>query len=265
MPSRRLPAVAGIFYPAQANLLYDTISQLLAENQRQLACAPKALIVPHAGYQYSAAVAACAYSTLQPFAHTYQRVVLAGPAHRVAFSGLCVPATGIFSTPLGEIPLQAPAALTAQTTLSDLPHQLEHSLEVQLPFLQHILPEFTLTPLLAGHTTASAMAEALEQLWGDSGTLIVISSDLSHYLSYDHARQKDRATLQQILRGDADLDGDQACGAIPIAGLLQCIRQHQLTGHLLDYRNSGDTAGDRQRVVGYAALAYCEEHHDTIH
>jgi MEMO1 family protein len=218
------------------------------------------LLVPHAGFRYSGAIAAQAYAQLKPWRERIRRVVLLGPTHRVAVRGLAAPSAQAFETPLGRVAVDsaALAALAAlpQVGTSDAAHAQEHSLEVQLPFLQRALGAFTLVPLAVGRASAEEVAEVLERLWGGDETLIVISSDLSHYLPYAQAQAKDRATVDRILRLDPALDHEQACGATPLAGALLAARAHGLGARLLDLRNSGDTAGDRSRVVGYCAIAF---------
>jgi MEMO1 family protein len=261
-PTVRPPAVAGMFYPADAPALRTEVDNLLGSAPRRLALAPKALIVPHAGYVYSGPIAATAYACLASHARHISRVVLIGPAHRVAVRGLATPGADRFATPLGEVPLDT----ATLAKLEDLPHisrsapahSQEHALEVQLPFLQRVLHEFELVPLLVGDASAGEVAQALNRVWGGEETLIVVSSDLSHYLPYAEARRTDAATLDAILRRTPGLYGEQACGATPINGLLQVALERGLTPQLLDARNSGDTAGDRTRVVGYAAVAFCE-------
>lgn len=261
MTTARPPAVAGMFYPADPRELAHGVRGLLAEARPQ-ALTPKALIVPHAGYIYSGAVAASAYAALIPVAARIRRVVLLGPTHRVAVRGLALPGVEAFDTPLGRIPLDAEAAQAIahlpQVTVSAAAHALEHSLEVQLPFLQSVLPDFRLLPLAVGMATAEEVAEVLETLWGGDETLILISSDLSHFLPYATAQRVDRATVQSILQLRQPLDHEQACGATPIGGLLVAAHRRHLAPHLLDLRNSGDTAGPQDRVVGYASIAFTE-------
>jgi AmmeMemoRadiSam system protein B len=262
MTAHRPAAVAGLFYPADPVLLATEVGSLLrAAPVGNLPEAPiKALIAPHAGYVYSGPIAATAYAALVPIASRIRRVVLLGPAHRVAVQGLAMPAVDAFETPLGNVPLDVAAmqALTRfpQVSIHAAAHEREHALEVQLPFLQSVLGEFTLLPLLVGRATAEQVAEVLEAIWGDDDTLIVISSDLSHYLPAADARHLDGRTARSILQLQGGLDHAQACGATPVNGLLLAARRHHLTPHLLDLRNSGDTAGSRDAVVGYAAFAF---------
>lgn len=257
----RPAAVAGQFYPAGAGGLRAQVLQALAAAAPAVAPAvPKMLLVPHAGYVYSGAVAAHAYAALAAGRERIRRVVLLGPAHRVAVRGLAAPTATAFETPLGRVPIDrdALAAIAGlpQVVADDDVHAHEHSLEVQLPFLQTVLGHFSLVPLAVGHAEPDAVAEVLERLWGGEETLIVISSDLSHYLPYAQARAADRQTVETILRLDPALEHHQACGATPLGGALLAARAHDLVPRLLDLRNSGDTAGDRSRVVGYCAVAF---------
>ena len=221
---------------------------------------PKALIVPHAGYVYSGSVAAEAYDRLRSARGIVRRVLLLGPCHRVPVRGLALPDASAFATPLGEVPLDRGAidslAGLPQVVVSSAVHAGEHALEVQLPFLQRVLGEFSLVPLAVGTATPEQVAEVIDRLWGGVETLIVISSDLSHYHSYDEACAIDRGTAQAILDYSVDIDHEQACGATPVAGMLLAAKRHGLNVELLDLRNSGDTAGGRGRVVGYASFAF---------
>jgi AmmeMemoRadiSam system protein B len=223
---------------------------------------PKALIVPHAGYVYSGPIAASAFSLLARSGQAIDRVVLLGPTHRIAIRGLALPDCDAFSTPLGDIPIDR----TAVDALRDLPqvvtsvpaHRQEHSLEVELPFLRIVLGDFSLVPLAVGDVSAEAVAQVLDRLWGGPETLIVVSSDLSHYLPYQEARRVDAETARRIVLLDPLTDHRQACGAAPINGLLAAARRRGMKVELLDLRNSGDTAGDHRRVVGYGAFAFFE-------
>jgi AmmeMemoRadiSam system protein B/AmmeMemoRadiSam system protein A len=267
MSAIRQPAVAGLFYPAEPGQLAADVRQLLAE-ARPHKLIPKALIAPHAGYVYSGAIAATAYATLRPIAARIRRVVLLGPTHRVAVRGLALPDAEAFDTPLGRVMLDTAATRAIihlpQVTISPEAHELEHSLEVQLPFLQSVLSDFTLLPLAVGMATAEEVAEVLEAVWGEEETLIVISSDLSHYLPYAAAQRMDGETVQSILKLRQPIAHDRACGGTPINGLILAAKQHDLTPHLLDQRNSGDTAGSRDQVVGYAAFAFTQEERPTL-
>ncbi len=257
----RPAAVAGLFYPGEAEaLLHDLRALLDTAHTNPLPGPLKAMIVPHAGYIYSGPVAASAYALLQPLRDRIRRVVLLGPVHRVPVRGLALPGALEFETPLGRIAIDQPAVSQIlplrQVTTSAAAHAQEHSIEVQLPFLQQILGEFTLVPLAVGDATAEEVAEVLATLWGGPETLIVVSSDLSHYLPYAQAQARDSLSCDTILQLQHSLTHDQACGGTPINGLLLAARRYRLTPHLLDRRNSGDTAGDRERVVGYAAFAF---------
>ena len=263
MSLSRQPAVAGMFYPANPVELSTEVRMLLAGARRASSSrVPKALIVPHAGYVYSGPVAAEAYARLAPVSNQIRRVVLLGPVHRVPVRGLALPRATEFVTPLGKIPLdmEAMSAVSElpQVTVSDEAHALEHSLEVHLPFLQTVLGEFSLLPFAVGNATPEQVAEVLERVWGGEETLIVISSDLSHFLPHDMAKQIDGETVNRILALRPGLNHEQACGATPVNGLLVYAAKHGLAVEALDVRNSGDTAGDKSRVVGYASIAFYE-------
>lgn len=270
----RLPAVAGQFYTADADQLRAQLAGFLAaaetaaktatnadtnsdsgDQQRPL---PKALIAPHAGYIYSGPVAATAYQTLKPIADRIERVVILSPAHRYGFRGIAWSAAEFFRTPLGDIPVDQDAL----ASLDDLPYVMhleqafngEHALEVHLPFLQTVLSDFHIVPLIVGMTPPEQVSAVLERLWGDEETLVVVSSDLSHFHTYDEARQRDRRTSKHIEQLDYQhIGGEDACGTYPLGGLLQLAQRHQLQAECLDLRNSGDTAGSRDSVVGYGA------------
>ena len=258
----RPAAVAGMFYPESAQLLTGAVAEMLDQAADSPPLRPKAIIAPHAGYIYSGPIAASVYATLAALRGTVHRVVLLGPTHRVAVDGLAVPTSATFATPLGKVALDRTAiagiADLPQIVTNDEAHAQEHSLEVQLPFLQMVLDEFSLLPLAVGDASAEEVAEVLERVWGGDETLIVVSSDLSHYLNYDAACLTDSRAARQILDLDPTLNHQQACGATPINGLLLAARHHKLHGKLLDLRNSGDTAGDKARVVGYGAFAFIE-------
>jgi AmmeMemoRadiSam system protein B/AmmeMemoRadiSam system protein A len=224
--------------------------------------APKALIVPHAGYVYSGSTAALAYARLAASRSVIRRVVLLGPAHRVAVRGLALPDVQVFATPLGEVPLDLSAmqaiAHLPQVVVSAAVHAQEHGLEVQLPFLQLVLDDFKLVPLVVGDASPAQVAQVLELLWGGPETLLLISSDLSHYLPFRAAQARDQETVQHILHLDASLNHSQACGAAPVNGLLLAAQRHALQPQLLGLCNSGDTVGDKERVVGYASVAFTQ-------
>jgi len=260
MHHTRPPAVAGMFYPADTTTLKHDIHSYL-DQAATPRVQPKAIVVPHAGYIYSGPVAASAYSHIIPIKHKIKRVVLLGPSHRVAFKGLAVPESDTFNTPLGDIAIDQ----TLIQTLSDLPqvitsdraHQDEHSLEVQLPFLQEILGDFTLIPLVVGDAEQEEVAEVINALWGDEHTLIVISTDLSHYHEYHQAKQLDRATSDAIENLKPELIGyEDACGRNGLKGMMTIAQKKHLTAEIIDLRNSGDTAGDKSRVVGYGAYVF---------
>lgn len=259
----RQPAAAGAFYPANAAVLRETITKLLKSSATSCDTdLPKALIAPHAGYVYSGTVAGQAYAQLITHAKVIRRVILLGPAHRVLVRGLALPKAARFATPLGEVRIDQDAirrlAGMPQVVVNEAAHAFEHSLEVQLPFLQSVLHAFSLIPLAVGDATAEEVADVLEALWGGPETLIVVSSDLSHYLPYAQAKQKDHDTVERILCGHQLDSFEQACGAVPINGLLLAAGRHNLTPKLVSQCNSGDTAGDRQTVVGYSAIKFLE-------
>ncbi|EIC19659.1 AmmeMemoRadiSam system protein B [Thiorhodovibrio frisius] len=266
MTTIRHACVAGTFYPADPAHLRAEIDACFA--QRAPANAPglageriKALIVPHAGYVYSGPVAASAYASLQPQADEIRRVVLLGPAHRMPFQGLALSAADAWQTPLGSVPVARSACeqllVFPQVERLDAAFDGEHSLEVQLPFLQRLLGDFELIPLLVGAASAAEVAEVLESLWGGDETLILISSDLSHFLDDTSARALDAQTAAAILRLEPELIGpEQACGRYPMGGLLRIARMRGLKPEQLDLRNSSQTAGSPDRVVGYGAYAF---------
>ena len=261
MPQIRNPAVAGVFYPDDPAVLQHQLRGFLSQ-ETSVENRPKALIVPHAGYIYSGPVAASAYAQLAPIREQIQRVVLLGPAHRVGFRGLAATSAEYFSTPLGLVRIDRGAMdgilSLPQVRIFDDAHLEEHSLEVQLPFLQTVLEkDFGLIPLVVGETEAGEVAEVIEKLWGGPETLLVISSDLSHYQDYETARRLDSATSAAIEQLNPEaLDYQHACGRNPVSGLLVAARHHHLRARTLDLRNSGDTAGGRDRVVGYGAYAF---------
>ncbi len=266
MATVRPPAVSGLFYPAAAEELRSAVEGYLREAPVSTApTAPKAVIAPHAGYVYSGPIAGSAFQafTAAAAASPIERVVLLGPSHFVPFRGLALPGHESFGTPLGTVKLQGDGARAAlrlpQVRLIPEAHVREHSLEVELPFLQVLLGKFELVPLAVGEASPEEVAEVLDALWGGAETLIVISSDLSHYLPYDEARRVDRETADAVLALRGPLDPHQACGARPINGLLEAARARGLTAELLDLRNSADTAGDKSRVVGYGAFAFHEQ------
>lgn len=264
VPFIRMPAVAGMFYPGESRELAQNLAQLLGEAAHDAPerSVPKAIIAPHAGYVYSGPIAASVYALLAPARSRITRVVLLGPTHRVAVRGLALPGCRAFATPLGAVEIDKAAVDTLrglpQVVVSAEAHAPEHSLEVHVPFLQAVLERFTLVPLAVGQASQQEVAEVLDALWGGSETLIVVSSDLSHYLSYNDAQAVDRATAKAILELATDISHEQACGATPVTGLTHLARRRGLKPELIDLRNSGDTAGDKSRVVGYGSFAFYE-------
>lgn len=261
MGSIKPPAVAGLFYPDNPDELRSQVSNFLQQGQAGRVERPKALIAPHAGYIYSGATAGHAYAQLKSIADSITDVVILAPSHHLAFPGIGYCSATQFQTPLGYLMVNQQAI----SLISNLPqvHQVdeafekEHSLEVQLPFLQMTLGDFQITPLLVSDAKSTEVAEVLEQLWGGDETLIVISSDLSHYLDYKSAQQVDREATRAIEQLEPGrLDYHHACGRTPVSGLLIAARHHHLNATTLDLRNSGDTAGPRNQVVGYGAYAF---------
>jgi MEMO1 family protein len=259
----RPSAVAGLFYAADPDRLRTQVLDLLADVTATTKIMPKALIAPHAGYTYSGRVAAAAFATLRDSAQTITRVVLIGPAHYVHVCGIAAPTVGAFETPLGRVTVD----VEALTTIADLqfviraeaPHAPEHALEVELPFLQSLLPSFRVVPLVVGDATPQEVAHVLRRLWGGPETLIVVSSDLSHYHDYETARRLDAATAAAIEHGEwASLGPNQACGCLVVAGLLVEAGRHGFKARRLSLCNSGDTAGSRDRVVGYGAWMFAQ-------
>jgi len=253
-----------MFYPGDARSLASEVDDLLGsvEHAAPRLGYPKALIVPHAGYIYSGGVAARAYDELAAARGSVRRVVLLGPTHRVAVRGLAAPSVEAFATPLGAVRIDREAIASVrelpQVVINDAAHALEHSLEVQLPFLQAVLGDFALVPFAVGSAGVEQVAEVLERLWGGPETLIVISTDLSHYHSYQQARAIDGATIERIARFATDIDHEEACGATPLNGLLSFSKQKNLSLKLLATCNSGDTAGGKDRVVGYSSFGLYE-------
>jgi MEMO1 family protein len=257
--SVRLPAVAGLFYPNDPQELRTAVRQYLKGAQAvDLPSPPRAFIVPHAGYVYSGSVAAWSYALIAAQRHIIRRVVLIGPSHYVRLRGAAVPAADAFRTPLGDIPIDQDGKRRVRVSCdvgeSDAPHAMEHSLEVHLPFLQETLGDFTLLPIVVGSAPAPYLSSILGQVW-DGQTLLLASSDLSHYHPYARAQAIDADTNRCILNREPILSGDQACGAVAINGLLQAAIERGLQVRELKRLNSGDTAGDRSRVVGYGAYA----------
>lgn len=264
MHAVRQPAVAGTFYPGDEAVLARTVDGFLTAARADLpadAVAPKAVIAPHAGYVYSGSTAALAYARLALARDRIERVVLLGPTHRVPVRGLALSGSPVWRTPLGEVGTEEHLpTLDARHHVVIGPdvHRWEHSLEVHVPFLQRVLGQFALVPLAVGEASASEVADVLDGLWGGPETVIVVSTDLSHYHSYEVAEVLDAETTRRILALDGPIPSDRACGARPVSGLLEAASRHALTPRLLGRCNSGDTAGDRHRVVGYLSVAFEE-------
>jgi AmmeMemoRadiSam system protein B len=257
----RPPVVAGRFYPADPEVLRGQVVQFLAASSTEVQGRPKALIVPHAGYVYSGPVAAAGYAWMVPWPEQVERVVLLGTCHTPGVSGLAATSAAAFQTPLGCVSVDRAAVdeslRFSQARLDDNAHDRDHALEVQLPFLQVVLGSFEIVPFLVGRADAETVDEVLEPLWDGDRTLVVVSSDLSHQHTYEKARRLDQATAKAIeqLHGAA-LGPNSACGRNAIRGLLCAARRHRLTCRTVDLRSSGDTAGPRQRVVGYGAWVF---------
>lgn len=263
----RPPAVAGMFYPSNPKELETSVrfylSEAAAEFPSTSKTSPKAIIVPHAGYIYSGLTAAAGYNSLRPNANCIRRVVIMGPCHRVGITGIALPASQAFDTPLGRVPLDMKAieklVSMHQVHIIDDTHIDDHSIEVHLPFLQVLLNDFSIVPLIVGQSSKNEVAEVLQTLWGGDETLILISSDLSHYLPYDEAQKLDDATCKAIEQLEPNALGDeQACGRISIKGLMMVAREKGLSVFTADLRNSGDTAGTKDRVVGYGSWLLTE-------
>ena len=266
MATVRQPAVSGRFYPGRPDDLRRDLDRLLAAARTSGVPGgpPRAMIVPHAGYAYSGPTAALGYVQVEALRTRISRVVLLGPSHYVPFPGLALPTSDRFATPLGEVPVEPADGLLRlpQVVRWDAPHEREHSLEVQLPFLQSVLDAFTLVPLVVGDATPEDVAQVIEACWGGPETLVLISSDLSHYRPYADARAMDADTVRRILALQWPLPERRACGAVGVNGMVVVARARGLRPVLVDARNSGDTAGDRARVVGYATVRFEEVRSD---
>lgn len=263
MTAIRKAAVAGMFYPGDADELKSEVQGFLSDAGTVATPVPKAIIAPHAGYRYSGALAGKAYARLKPAADKITRVVLLGPCHRVAVRGLALSGADYFETPLGRIAVDKDAealiATLPQVSVFAQTHVAEHALEVHLPFLQEVLGDFKLVPLVVGEASPDDVAQVLDTLWGGPETLIVISSDLSHYLDYDAARDIDQRTCDAITHfAPEKIETNGACGRFPVRGLLQLAKSHGMRVETLGLCNSGDTAGPKDRVVGYGAWAFFE-------
>ncbi len=259
----REAAVAGQFYPENAAQLKADILMYLENARGDGGAVPKALIVPHAGYCYSGVIAAAGYKLLLSSADSIKRVVLLGPAHRLPFRGLALTESSAYRTPLGLVPLDRGALQLLgdmpQVVVLDEAHGPEHSLEVQVPFLQVCLHDFNLIPIVVGDATDRDVAEVLVRMWGGDETLVVVSSDLSHYLPLNDARRIDemsRDAIEQLIA--EDLSSEQACGSVPVRGLLRKAKECGMRVNTLDLRNSSDTGGPRDHVVGYGSFAFYE-------
>ena len=263
------PNVAGMFYPGDGSTLRREVDVHLREACVEEGPAPKAVIAPHAGYRYSGAIAASAYARLKPRAHEIRRVVLLGPAHYHPVRGVAVCGADAFRTPLGLVPIDTDSVRRAEefafVDRLDAAFEREHSLEVHLPFLMRVLSRFAVVPLLVGEASPAGIGTLLEVLWGGPETAVVVSSDLSHYLDYESARCLDAKTSEAIvaLRPD-DVGHEQACGRHAVNGLLHLAKRRGMEARALDVRSSGDTAGPRDRVVGYGAYAFFEPAHRVL-
>jgi MEMO1 family protein len=260
MDHLRPPAMAGSFYPADPDELRKLVCGYIAAWPAPSAVKPaNAVVAPHAGYIYSGRVAAAAYAAIAPFATEFRKVVLIGPAHRVRLRGLAISSADAFLTPLGRVPLAVDDRdrLLEQPsiTINDAAHEYEHSLEVHVPFLQVVCENFMLIPLVVGDASPAEVQAALEPFWDDARTLIVVSTDLSHFHDYDTAQRFDAETIRRMLELDYPrIHGDNACGCRAVNGLLRLLREKSLRLRLLATANSGDTAGPRDRVVGYGSF-----------
>jgi hypothetical protein len=254
--------VAGIFYPGGATALAANVDELLSHAESKPTGRPRALICPHAGYRYSGPMAAEAFAQLR--GEAYDQVFLMGPSHRVAFHGVALADVDAFDTPLGQITLTTQLDTLARSKpfhFANAPHEQEHAIEVELPFLQRTLRKFTVSPLVFGEVDEQSVAQELSD-WVSPSTLFVVSSDLSHYHTYDEAAALDQATIEAILHLDTRaVSQAEACGRSPLAALLQLACWQKWQPRLLGYQNSGDTSGDRARVVGYTAIAFYDSAH----
>lgn len=261
MVKTRDPVVAGIFYASEPKQLDEDVEHYLSVDFRQTSAYPKLLIVPHAGFQYSASVAAKAYLQLQKFSGKIKNVILVGPSHRVAFKGIAASEADDFKTPLGNIPVNKEilanmVAANSDVAYHDAPHQEEHCLEVQLPFLQKVLNNFKIVPLVYGNVSAESLALTLEPYMHDENSVIIFSADLSHYYNYDTAQTIDSKTAEMINNKDPLLDEHMSCGAIGINAALILAKENNLLPEMLELTNSGNTAGNKEKVVGYGAWSF---------
>ncbi len=255
----RPPAVAGSFYPASPRALRSLVDALLASVVKAPGPRPKAVVVPHAGYAYSGHAAAHAYALFLREGARISRVVLIGPAHRALLDGIAAPGAAALRTPLGDLEVDVEALTKADIPVDAEAHRREHSIEVQLPFVQTVAPGATVVPLVAGRASPREVARVLDVLWGGPETVVIVSSDLSHYLPYDVGREADARTADRIARLDGPLSGQEACGAAAVNGLLVVARERGMRADVVRLESSGDTAGPRGEVVGYGAFAFYEE------
>lgn len=260
LTSIRKPAVAGTFYPEDGAELHHAVQRYLREG-KGAATPPKAIIAPHAGYVYSGPVAGSAFTAWTALRGQAELVVVVGPSHRVAFDGIAIPSAKYFATPLGLLPVEASAinevSVFPFVRAYDAAHRYEHSIETHLPFIQETIGEVPIVPLVVGNAAPRDIAQVMQALWDRPGVLFSVSSDLSHYLTYEEAQATDAATTLAIEQNNPhEIGPDRMCGWLPVLGLLHVAARHQLRAHALDVRNSGDTAGDRGRVVGYGAYAF---------
>ncbi len=263
-PRVRRAAVAGLFYSNDPHQLRQDVEDLIAAAPTFSASPVKAIIAPHAGYVYSGSVAGAAFAAVREQSADVRRVIVVGPAHYVALRGIAIPTVDAFETPLGRLPIDQAAVASISDLpfvhFSDAPHAPEHALEVELPFVQMLTRDCELVPMVVGDAEPVEVAQALDRLWDGASTLIVISSDLSHYHDYDTACRLDRDTSALIDAGEwAQLNAKRACGYLPVAGLLVETTRRGLVATRLALCNSGDSAGDRARVVGYGAWAFGEQ------
>ena len=256
----RPSALSGLFYPAQPLVLERMLAGWLDDAPQSQFPSPKMLMVPHAGYRYSGAIAAAGFKALGEGVRRIRRVVLLGPCHRVPVRGISYPEVDAFSTPLGRVELDHESIVAVQqlpqVEASTQAHRDEHALEVQLPFLQYLLRGFKIVPLIVGGASPRAVMDVIECLWGGDETLLVISSDLSHFHSQQEALVLDQKTIRRIVDLDPTLDGEDACGAYPLNGALQAARRHDLEARLLVRGDSARESGDAASVVGYAAIGF---------
>jgi AmmeMemoRadiSam system protein B len=259
LDSVRPPAVAGTFYPASPRALRSLIDELLASVEKTPGPRPKVLVVPHAGYAYSGSTAAHGYALFLRDGARISRVILLGPAHRAYLDGVAAPGAEAMRTPLGDLRIDADALARAEVAVDAEAHRREHSIEVQLPFVQAVAPSAAIVPLVVGHASPDEVARVLRSVWGGPETVVVVSSDLSHYLPYDVGREADARTAARIVALDGPLSGQEACGAAAVNGLLVVAREKGLRARVVRLESSGDTAGPRDEVVGYGAFALYDE------